>query len=42
MLAGTDLYPAREFGLAVATGLVIDLVLLRAPLIAALARWGGD
>jgi RND superfamily putative drug exporter len=41
MLAGTDLYPAREFGLAVAAGLVIDMVLLRTPLIAALARWGG-
>src|SRR4051812_8589442 len=41
VLAGSDLYPAREFGLAVAAGLVIDLLLLRVPLIAALARWGG-
>jgi uncharacterized membrane protein YdfJ with MMPL/SSD domain len=41
MLAGTDLYPAREFGLAVAAGLLIDIVLLRTPLVAALARWGG-
>jgi hypothetical protein len=41
VLAGASLYPAREFGLAVAAGLVIDLVLLRPALIAALARWGG-
>jgi hypothetical protein len=41
VLAGSDLYPAREFGLAVAAGLLIDLVLLRVPLVAALARWGG-
>ncbi len=31
VLAGTDLYPAREFGLAVAAGLMIDLILLRVP-----------
>jgi RND superfamily putative drug exporter len=42
VLAGSDLYPAREFGLAVAVGLVIDLVLLRVPLLAALVRWGGS
>lgn len=41
-LVGSDLYPAREFGLAVAAGLLIDLVLLRVPLVAALARWGGS
>jgi MMPL family len=41
VLAGAGLYSAREFGLAVAAGLVIDLVLLRGPLIAALSRWGG-
>jgi len=41
VLAGSDLYPAREFGLAVAAGLTIDLLLLRVPLISALARWGG-
>ncbi len=41
-LAGSDLYAAREFGLAVAAGLLIDLALLRAPLIAGLARWGGS
>ena len=41
VLAGAGLYPAREFGLAVAAGLLIDLVLLRVPLIAGLARWGG-
>ncbi|MGH3075056.1 MAG: hypothetical protein ACRDQC_09025, partial [Gaiellales bacterium] len=40
-LAGSDLYPVREFGLAVAAGLVIDLVLVRVPLVAALSRWGG-
>jgi uncharacterized membrane protein YdfJ with MMPL/SSD domain len=42
VLAGADLYPAREFGLAVAAGLLVDLVFLRVPLIAALARWGGE
>jgi uncharacterized membrane protein YdfJ with MMPL/SSD domain len=42
VLAGSDLYPAREFGLAVATGLLIDLFLLRVPLLTALARWGGE
>ncbi|MGH2966517.1 MAG: MMPL family transporter, partial [Solirubrobacterales bacterium] len=42
VLAGTDLYPAREFGLAAAVGLLIDLILLRVPLLAALARWGGS
>jgi RND superfamily putative drug exporter len=41
-LAGTDLYAAREFGLAAAVGLLIDLILLRVPLLAALARWGGS
>ncbi len=40
VLAGASLYAAREFGLAVAVGLLLDLVLLRTPLIAALARWG--
>ena len=38
VLAGATLYPAREFGLAVAIGLLLDLVLLRLPLIAVLAR----
>ena len=42
VLAGTDLYPAREFGLAAAAGLLIDLILLRVPLLAALVRWGGS
>jgi uncharacterized membrane protein YdfJ with MMPL/SSD domain len=42
VLAGSDLYSAREFGLAVAAGLLIDLVLLRVPLVAVLARWGGE
>jgi MMPL family len=41
VLAGADLYSAREFGLAVALGLLFDLLLLRGPLIAALSRWGG-
>ena len=41
VLAGSDLYSAREFGLAVAAGLVIDLVLVRVPLVTALARWAG-
>ncbi|MFL5892006.1 MAG: MMPL family transporter [Solirubrobacterales bacterium] len=40
VLAGATLYPAREFGLAVAVGLVLDLVLLRLPLIAVIARRG--
>ena len=40
LLVGTDLYPAREFGLAVAAGLLLDLLLLRIPLISSLARWG--
>jgi RND superfamily putative drug exporter len=40
VLAGADLAPANEFGLAIAAGLLIDLVLLRVPAIAALARWG--
>jgi uncharacterized membrane protein YdfJ with MMPL/SSD domain len=40
VLAGADLYAAREFGLAVSVGLLIDLLVLRPPLIAALARWG--
>ena len=40
-LAGSDLYPAREFGLAVAAGLIIDLILVRVPLVAVLSRWGG-
>jgi uncharacterized membrane protein YdfJ with MMPL/SSD domain len=39
VLTGSDLYPAREFGLAVAVGLILDLALLRVPLVAALARW---
>jgi hypothetical protein len=41
VLAGATLYAAREFGLAVAVGLLIDLVLLRPALTAALARWSG-
>jgi RND superfamily putative drug exporter len=41
VLAGSELYSAREFGLAVAAGLVLDLVLVRTPLLAALGRWGG-
>lgn len=39
VLAGADLYSAREFGLAAAAGLLLDLVLLRLPLLAALVRW---
>jgi len=38
VLAGASLYPAREFGLAVAVGLLLDLILVRVPVIAALAR----
>ena len=38
VLAGASLYAAREFGLGVAVGLLIDLVLLRSSLIAALTR----
>ncbi len=40
VLAGADLYTAREFGLAVAVGLLVDVVLLRPAQIATLARWG--
>lgn len=40
VLAGASLYAAREFGLAVAVGLLLDLLLIRTPLIAALARSG--
>jgi hypothetical protein len=40
VLAGADLYPARELGLAVAAGLLLDLVLLRPVVLAAAARWG--
>ncbi len=39
-LTGSGLDPARQFGFAVAAGVVVDLVLMRVPLIAALARWG--
>jgi hypothetical protein len=39
-LLGADLYAAKEFGFAVAVGLLLDLVLIRIPLLAALARWG--
>ena len=40
MLA-TDLYPARELGLALAAGLVADLVLVRVALLAFAGRWIG-
>jgi uncharacterized membrane protein YdfJ with MMPL/SSD domain len=40
VLTGASLYAAREFGLAVAVGLLLDLLLLRTPVVAALARWG--
>jgi hypothetical protein len=39
VLAGTDLYAAREFGLAIAAGLVVDLVLIRPSVLVALSRW---
>jgi hypothetical protein len=39
-LLGVDLYAAKEFGFAVAVGLLLDLLLVRVPLLAALARWG--
>lgn len=39
-LVGSDLAVAREFGLAVAAGLLVDLVLVRVPLLTSLARWG--
>jgi len=38
VLIGTDLLSAREFGLAVAAGLVLDLLLVRSPFVAAAAR----
>jgi hypothetical protein len=44
-LAGTllaaDLYAGKAFGFAVVVGLVLDLVLVKVPLLAALARWSG-
>jgi uncharacterized membrane protein YdfJ with MMPL/SSD domain len=40
VLAGADLDPARQFGFAIGAGVVLDLILMRVPLIAALARWG--
>lgn len=40
VLVGSDLAVAREFGLAIAAGLLVDLVLVRLPLLTALARWG--
>lgn len=41
-LAGADLGAAREVGVGVAAGVIVDLALLRLPFLAALARWGGD
>ena len=41
-LAGADLTVAREAGIAVAAGLVVDLILWRVPFFAFLARWGGE
>jgi uncharacterized membrane protein YdfJ with MMPL/SSD domain len=38
VLAGTDLLSAREFGLAVAVGLLLDLLLVRSPFVALAAR----
>ena len=38
-LAGADLGAARELGVAVAAGVVLDLVLVRIPFLAVLARW---
>jgi uncharacterized membrane protein YdfJ with MMPL/SSD domain len=38
VLVASDLAVAREFGLAVGAGLLVDLVLVRIPLLAALAR----
>jgi uncharacterized membrane protein YdfJ with MMPL/SSD domain len=40
VLVGADLGSAREFGLAVAVGLLIDVALLRPAQVATLARWG--
>jgi uncharacterized membrane protein YdfJ with MMPL/SSD domain len=40
VLLGASLAPAREFGFAVAAGLLLDLIVVRLPLIAALARRG--
>jgi hypothetical protein len=40
VLVGADLRAAQELGLGLAVGLVADLVLARAPMLAALARWG--
>ncbi len=39
VLAGAELHAAQELGVVVAAGLIVDL-LLRAPVLAALARWG--
>jgi uncharacterized membrane protein YdfJ with MMPL/SSD domain len=42
VLVGADLGAAQELGLGIAVGLVADLFLARAPMLAALARWGGE
>jgi hypothetical protein len=40
-LAGSELLPAKEVGLAVAVGLLLDLLLVRCLIVPALARLGG-
>lgn len=38
---GIELDPARQFGLLVLAGLLVDLLLVRSVALAAMARWGG-
>ncbi len=40
-LASTELHPARELGVAIAFGLLADLILLRVPMVAFARRWVG-
>jgi hypothetical protein len=42
VLIGADLRAAQELGLGIAAGLIADLALARAPMLAALARWGAE
>ena len=40
VLVGADLEAAQELGAMLAAGLLVDLLVVRAPVLAALARWG--
>jgi hypothetical protein len=40
VLCAADLGAAREVGLGIAAGTLVDLVLVRVPFLGLLARWG--